>query len=81
MKLWQTQEAKAKFSELVKMAAQTPQFVTLHGKPTVVILSQEEYTRLKKSKPSFLKFMQASPLGDTELEIHRDRSMPREIEL
>jgi prevent-host-death family protein len=81
MALWQTQEAKAKFSELVKMAEQTPQFVTIRGKPTVVIISQKEYLRLKKPKPSFLKFMQSSPLGDTELNLERNRSMPREIGL
>jgi prevent-host-death family protein len=40
---WQIQEAKAKFSELVKMAAQSPQLVTMNGKPAVVVISQKEY--------------------------------------
>jgi prevent-host-death family protein len=37
-KTWPLQEAKAKFSELVKLVAtEGPQIVTVHGQPTVVI--------------------------------------------
>jgi len=79
MASWQTQEAKSKFSELVKMAAQSPQFVTIHGKPSVVIISQAEYARLSKPKLSFIEMMRASLSGD--LNIERDRSLPREVDL
>ena len=81
MESWQMQEAKARFSELVKKAARTPQLITTRGKPAVVIISQKEYLRLKKPKLSFWEFMQASPFDDDEFEIDRDRSAPREIVL
>ena len=38
-KEWQLQVAKNKLSEVVKMAQQAPQIVTLHGKPTAVVVS------------------------------------------
>ncbi|GHS87566.1 antitoxin [Synergistales bacterium] len=81
MESWQTQEAKARFSELAKKAARSPQLVTMRGKPAVVVISQKEYLRLRKPKPSFLEFMQASPFDDGEFEIDRDMSTPRKIDL
>ena len=40
MQTWQIQTAKARFSELVKQAAEDgPQEITLHGKPVAVVLS------------------------------------------
>jgi prevent-host-death family protein len=74
---WQIQEAKAKFSELVKMAMQSPQFVTARGKPAVVIMSQKEYEKLVKPKVSFLELMRGSPLNGVDFEFERDRSLPR----
>jgi prevent-host-death family protein len=43
---WQTQRAKAQFSELIKMAASVPQLVTAHGRPIAVVISEREYARL-----------------------------------
>ena len=44
---WQLQQAKGNFSQLIKRAASgDAQTVTVHGKPTAVVLSAEEYTRL-----------------------------------
>lgn len=44
---WQLQEAKNKLSQLIKMAVSgEAQIVTVHGKPTAVIISAEEYARL-----------------------------------
>ncbi|GAB4223568.1 MAG: hypothetical protein Tsb005_19110 [Gammaproteobacteria bacterium] len=82
MKQWQLQEAKAKFSELVKQAMQDgPQNITVHGKPAAVVLSLEDYNKLTKSKPSFVKFMQQSPLNGIRLSVKRDKSPCREIKL
>lgn len=45
---WQLQQAKNGFSKLIKKAiGGSPQRVTLHGKPAVVV-SAEEYERLTK---------------------------------
>ena len=46
-----------------------------------MVLSQEEYARLKGRKPSLVELMRASPLAGVELEIERDRSLPRDLEL
>jgi antitoxin Phd len=46
---WRLQDAKARFSELVRLARQAgPQRVTVRGRDAVVILSSEEYERLRQ---------------------------------
>lgn len=45
---WRLEEAKARFSEVVRQArAIGPQVVTLHGQEAVVVLSVEEFARLQ----------------------------------
>jgi len=47
MTTWKMQNAKVQLSSLVKQAlSNEPQFITLRGKPAVVVLSQQEYDRL-----------------------------------
>lgn len=44
---WRLEQAKAGFSELVRLAREDgPQRVTLRGKDAVVVLSAEDYARL-----------------------------------
>lgn len=82
MKQWQLQEAKARFSDLVKAASHHgPQSVTVHGKPTVVILSVTEYSRLTSTNKSFIQFLTDSPLMGIHLDLERDSSLVREINL
>lgn len=45
--IWPLQAAKDHLSQLVKAAAESPQTVTVHGKPAAVVLSPQEYGRLK----------------------------------
>jgi prevent-host-death family protein len=79
---WQLQEAKNKFSKLVEQAqSEGPQFVTKHGKDSVVVLSIEEYHNIVKPKSNLFQFIQASPLLDTSIVIERDKSIARDIEL
>jgi prevent-host-death family protein len=81
MQSWQIQTAKARFSELVKHAAQEgPQDITLHGHSVAVIVSRELFDRLSGNEQSLVDFMRASPLqGRDDIEIERNRSLPREI--
>lgn len=81
MQKWQMQTAKARFSELVKHAAQEgPQEITLHGRPVAVVVSRELFDRLSGNEQSLVDFMRASPLaGRDEIEFERSRSLPREI--
>ncbi|MDW7762029.1 MAG: type II toxin-antitoxin system Phd/YefM family antitoxin [Acidobacteriota bacterium] len=79
---WQLQEAKNKFSKLVEKARQEgPQFVTKHGKESIVVLSVEEYKKIIKPKSNLFQFIQTSPLSKTSVSIERDKSSGRDIEL
>ncbi len=79
---WQLQEAKNKFSEVVNKALKEgPQIITRRGEEVVVILSSDEYAELKKSQPTLLQFFRQSPLVGVELDLERDRSLPREFDI
>lgn len=79
---WQLQEAKNKFSKLVEKAQhEGPQFVTKHGKKSVVVLSMEEYKKIVRPKSDLFQFIQTSPLSKTLINIDRDKSLGRDIEL
>jgi prevent-host-death family protein len=75
------QTAKARFSELVKHAAQEgPQDITVHGRSVAVVVSRELFDRLSGNEQSLVEFMRASPLaGQDEIDFERNRSLPREI--
>jgi prevent-host-death family protein len=79
MKAWQLQTAKARFSEVIKKAAtEGPQSITVHGEPSAVVISSEEYERLKRPRESFVKFMRRSPLYGVELNLEREQTPTRE---
>jgi len=83
MKSWQLQTAKAKFSEVVKQAAEgAPQEITLHGQPVAVLISSDLYERLSGSRDSLVDFMRRSPLaGYEDIAFPRDRSLSRKVKL
>ncbi len=59
---WQLQEAKQRFSELVRHARhEGPQVVTRRGEEVAVVVSIEEYRRLTSDKPDFKQFLLAAP--------------------
>ena len=81
---WQLQEAKNKFSNLVERAQQEgPQVVTKHGKAAVVVLSVEDYQKITKpkGKDSLLQFLRNSPLAGITLDVSREKTPPRDVEL
>jgi prevent-host-death family protein len=82
---WQVQTAKAKFSELFRLArTEGPQRITRQGKEGVVMISDEQYDRLivKSRQPkSIVQFFQQSPLAGIELDWKRDKDRGRDIEL
>ena len=59
--VWQVQEARARFSELLEAShAEGPQIVTKHGKETAVVVSIEQWRRLERvAKPSLKAFLLA----------------------
>jgi prevent-host-death family protein len=82
---WQLQEAKARLSELVKRARDDgPQTITVHGQERAVVLSIEEYRRMRAGKPNFRDFLMTAPVLDDEtIAIINDRSKDtgRDIDL
>ena len=82
MLTWQLQEAKGKFSEVVKRALnEGPQGITVRGEPVAVVISRTEYARLTKPKPGFVEFMRGSPMTGLELDIERPPGLTGEIAL
>lgn len=78
---WQLQEAKSRFSQLVENAVnERPQIVTKHGRQAVVVVSYEDYQRLTQPQTDLVTFLRESPLAALELEIERDRDLPRDVE-
>lgn len=79
---WQLQEAKNRFSEVVKRAIhERHQVITLHGVPEVVVLSMKEYSQLRRTPESLVDFLKQSPLQGLDLDLSRDQSLPREVNL
>ena len=82
MSTWQVQEAKAKFSEVVRLAETAPQFVTVRGKPAVVVISVDKYMQLSEPKKSLIELLQSAPCPLDKLELPERKSEPmREIDL
>ena len=65
---WQLQEAKNRFSELIKRArSDGPQTVTLRGERAAVVLSAEDYDRLTSRTPTLVDHLLSGPVWDDEL--------------
>lgn len=80
--IWQLREARNRFSEVVNRAlSEGPQMITRHGEEVVVVLSKAEYNRLKKSRTSLVEFFRQSPLVGIDLDLERDQSLSRDINL
>ena len=59
---WQLQDAKARFSELVKRALQQgPQHVSVRGEPAVVVLSEKEFAKLTSGRPTIVDHILLGP--------------------
>jgi prevent-host-death family protein len=79
-KIWQIHEAKRRFSELVERALnEGAQVITRHGKNAVVVLSYDEYQRLRRAPGRLSEFLLASPIAGSELIIERDSAQPPDI--
>jgi prevent-host-death family protein len=79
---WLLRDAKARFSELVRrVRSEGPQRVTIHGRDEVVVISAEEFRRLKGdlTGESLIAAMQALPHRDVNIEPRRAPMPVREI--
>jgi prevent-host-death family protein len=81
---WLLQDAKARFSELVRrVRSEGPQHVTVHGRDEVVVIAAEEFRRLKGdlTGEALVAAMQASPYREIDVEPRRFRSPVRDATL
>lgn len=81
---WQSQEAKQKFSELVRRTlAEGPQVITRHGEEVVVVVPVEEFRRMSgdgEKKMDFKEFLISAP-DLSVLDLERPKEFPQDIEL
>jgi len=81
---WHLQHAKARFSELVRrVRSDGPQHVTVHGRDEVVVISAEEFRRLKGTQTgqALIDVLQASPHPELDLTPARIPMPVRQVEL
>jgi antitoxin Phd len=82
---WQLQAAKARFSEVFRLArTEGPQLITRQGKEGVVIIPVEQFDQLvvrSRQPKSLVEFFRESPLAGLELDLERDKDTGRDIEL
>ncbi len=78
---WTVAGAKARLSEVIERAQSDPQIITRHGKPSVVIVSAEEWARKTVRKGTLAEFLMGSPLRDADLDLDRVRDQPRDLDL
>lgn len=82
MSKWQLQEAKARLSEVIRKAAdEGPQDITLHGHPAAVVISSEEYRKLKRRRENFVDFMRRSPLVGVKIDLGRAQTATRKVDI
>jgi prevent-host-death family protein len=78
---WQLQEAKQRFSELIRsVESDGPQFVTRHGEEVAVVIDIAEYRQLRGGGGDFKEFLRSGPESD-ELEIDRATAAARVVDL
>ena len=80
-KSWTVAGAKAKLSEVIERAQSAPQTITRNGKPSVVVVSAEEWRKKTERKGSLAAFLLESPLRGTDLQVERLRDEPRDLSL
>jgi len=81
---WQLQEAKARFSEVVRRAVELgPQHVTVNGEERAVVVSAQEYERLAghRTGKDLIKLLAQSPLADLEFEHPAITGPVRDVDL
>jgi prevent-host-death family protein len=81
---WALQDAKARFSEVVRKAkTEGPQRITVHGREEVVVVSVEEYRRIKgrPTGQTLVTLLHDSPLRDINIDRPPTRSRVRNVKL
>lgn len=78
---WTVADAKARLSEVIERAQTDPQTITRRGKPSVVIVSAEEWARKTERKGTLAEFLLGSPLREADIDVERIRDIPGDLGL
>jgi prevent-host-death family protein len=76
MRQWSIRDAKDRLSELVEAAQLTPQAITRRGRCAAVVLSEQEFDRLRRRAEPLSSFFARSGLD--QVEIRRIEAAPRD---
>lgn len=77
--IWQLQDAKARFSEVVKRAKDgEPQHVSVRGEPAVVVISEADFCKLTRSRPSLVDHLLGGPPWPDDL-VDAINDRPRDV--
>ena len=81
---WVLQDAKARFSELVRRVhSEGPQHVTVHGRDEVIVIAADEFRRLqgKLTGQALIDMLQSSPHRDVDIAPPRSAMPIRDVRL
>ena len=79
-KIWQVQEAKARFSELLETSlAEGPQIVTAQGVETAVLVPIDQWRRLEKMGSPNLKELLLAPEARTDVLTPPQKARPHRV--
>ena len=79
-KMWQLQDAKSHFSEVVERAkGGEAQVITRRGEKAVVVIDYDRYLQLTGQARGLLEVLRGDPPYEDELTINRDRSPGRDV--
>lgn len=75
---------KNRFSAVVRAALDRgPQFITRHGRHTVVVMAAKDYARLTSTPADLVQALRESPLAEAirsgELVLERERDIGRSV--
>lgn len=77
---WQVQDAKQRFSELIRTAHEEgPQVVTRHGEEIAVVIDIADYHRLTGEVVDFKDYLRSGPRSD-DLDLTRTTELPRSVD-
>lgn len=81
---WVLQDAKARFSELVRLVrSEGPQHITVHGRDEVVVIALEDFQRLQGARTgqALVDVLRAAPHPDVDIAPRRVAMPVREVSL
>jgi prevent-host-death family protein len=83
LQTWKLEEAKARFSEVVRLARDVPQLVTVRGQEAVVVLSADQFAKILPlmAQPNIHELLSQSPLSHLDYEQLSVQSPVRKVEL